>query len=114
VVACHHVQGGGAGRLPRRADGEAVPDDQRTVKAAPALGPVVGDLLGRDVHVGPPCGGPQIREGGQLAGSAVDRVLDDLGGHLHLLHPAWGKLEQLGQHQLGLVAMDADGEAQQL
>ena len=49
-------------------------------------------------------GRAQVGEVGQLAGRAVDRVLDDV-AVLALLHPARRELEQLGEHELGLLAL---------
>ena len=56
----------------------------------------------------PPRRRAQVGERGQLARRPVDRVLDDLGAEVDLLHPARRQLEQLGEHQLGLGAGDAD------
>ena len=52
----------------------------------------------------------QVRQPRQLTGRAVDRVLDGRASELHLFDPAGRKLEQLGQHQLRLLAGNANGE----
>ena len=100
----HDVQRCRPCRLPGRAHGQAVVDDQRAVEAAPALRPVIGDVRGRDLDQRPAGGGLQIRELGQLPGGAIDGVLDHVPIELGLLHPARGQLEQLGEHQLGVGA----------
>ena len=48
---------------------------------------------------------------GQLAGRAVDGVLDRVLADLRLLDAGGRQLEQLGQDELGLLAPNADGEA---
>ena len=52
----------------------------------------------------PPTAALQVGELGQLAGRAVDGVLDGPRPALHLLDPAGRELQQLGQHELGLLA----------
>ena len=52
----------------------------------------------------PPAGGPQVRQRRQLARRAVDRVLDHVRVDVDLLDPARRQLQQLGQHQLGVLA----------
>ena len=87
-------------------------EHERAVERAPALGPVVGDLGGRERDQRAPgrrLEGGQLR---QLAGRAVDGVLDHVVTDLGLLHPAGRQLEQLGEHDLGVLARDPDGEAE--
>ena len=105
-----HVQRRLAGRLPRRAHGQAVAEDERPVKRPPALGPVIGDLLGADVDQGSAGGRPEVGQLRQLAGRPVDGVLDDIAADRHLLDPAGRQLEELGEYHLGLRAVDPDGE----
>ena len=62
--------------------------------------PVAGDRL-------------EIRQRRQLAGGAVDRVLDVTPAAL-LLHPSRGQLDQVGEHPLGELRMAANGEADHL
>src|ERR1700748_543350 len=76
-----------AGRSPRGRTGGGPAEDQGPVEAAPAVGPVVGDLRGADVDDRPAGGRAEIRQLRQLAGSAVDGVLDDLRADVDLLHP---------------------------
>ena len=108
----HEIERLIARRLPWWTDGEPAGEHERAVKRAPALGPVVGDLRGRDVDERSARGRAQIGQRRQLAGRAVDGVLDDVVGKLGLLDPARGELEQLGEHQLGLGALDAHGETE--
>src|SRR5439155_26567433 len=84
-------------------------DYPRAVKAPPALLPVVGDLGRRDLYQRVARGRPQLRQAGQLSRRAVDGVLDMLTG-VGLLNAAGGQLEQLGEHQLRLVAPDAHSQ----
>ena len=57
-------------------------------------------------------GRAQVGQVGQLAGRAVDGVLDDV-ALLALLHPARRELEQLGEHELGVLAPHPHREADQ-
>ena len=73
------------------------------MEGLPALVPVVGDLARDDLDQRAAGGGAQPGQLGQLARRAVDGVLDDV-AVLALLHPARRELEQLGEHELGLLA----------
>ncbi len=105
------VEQAGARRRPRRAH-EQVADPHRLVEGLPALVPVVGHLARGDLDQRPAGGRAQVGQVGQLAGRAVDGVLDDV-AVLALLHPARRQLEQLGEHELGLLALHPQGEADQ-
>jgi hypothetical protein len=96
--------------VPRGAEAEAA-DVDGLVELLPALVPVVGDLGGRDLDERVAGGGAEVGQDGQLARGAVDGVLDAV-AVVHLLDAARGELEQLGQHDLGVLAADADGEAE--
>jgi hypothetical protein len=84
------------------------------MKRAPALIPVVGQLTGGDLDQRAAGRRRQIGQGGQLAGCAIDRVLDDVGADLDLLDPARRQLEQLRQDDLGILVAHPDGQAQHL
>ena len=58
----------------------------------------------------PPAAARRSGSAGQLAGRAVDRVLDDV-AVVDLLHAARRELEQLGEHELGVGAADPQREA---
>ena len=99
------------GGCPRRAH-EQVADLHRLVEGLPALVPVVGHLAGADLDQRPAGGRAQVGQIGQLAGRAVDGVLDDV-AVLALLHPAGRELEQLGEDDLGLLALHAQRQSDQ-
>ena len=80
------------------------------VEAAPVLAPVVGQLGRRDVDQRarrPPRA--RRRASGSSPARAVEHVLDVLAG-LALLQPAGREHHQLGQHELGVLALDAHGQ----
>ena len=104
-----HIERGFGRRLPRRPDGQPAVDHQRPVELAPAVGPVVGHLFGKDLDQRVAGGGAQIRERRQFARRAVERVLDG-GAVIDLLDAAGRQVQQLGQHQLGLLAPNANRE----
>jgi hypothetical protein len=97
------------GRRPRRADAQAA-HAHRLVERLPALVPVVRQLARGDLDERSAGGGLQLWQRRQLAGRAVHRVLDDV-AVVALLDPAGRQLEQLGQHELGLLAPYANREA---
>ena len=66
----------GSGRMPGRAHVERPGDLDGAVEGAPARGPVVGDLAGRDLDERAADAGLQGRQARQLAGCAVEHVLD--------------------------------------
>ena len=80
------------------------------MEGLPALVPVVGHLGGDDLDQRVAGGRAQVGQVGQLAGRAVDGVLDDV-AVLALLHPARRELEQLGEDELGVLAPHPDPEA---
>ena len=80
------------------------------VEVAPAVGPVVGDLGRLDLDQAVAGGRLDVGQLGDLAGRAVDRVLD-VRLTAFLLDPAGDDLDQLGQHPLGELGVAADGEA---
>ena len=96
-----------AGGLPRRADVEPAGDLDRPVELAPAVGPVVGDLGRDDLDQRAARGRLDVRQVRQLARRAVDRVLDEAVGQIGLLHPARRQLQQLGEDDVGVLALDA-------
>ncbi len=80
-------------------------DQHRPVEALPALVPVVGHLARRDLDQRVPGRGAQCRQLGQLARCAVDGVLDVSARRSATSStPAGHELQQLGQHQLGVLA----------
>ena len=93
----HDVERCLARRLERGADGQPVAEHERLVEFAPALGPVVGDLSRRDLDQRAARRGAQLGQLRQLAGSAVDRVLDDVVRDVDLLDAGGRQLEQLGE-----------------
>ncbi len=109
----HDVERCPAGGRPRRANAQPVAEHKRLVELAPALGPVVGDLARRDLDERLARGGLEVGQRRQLAGRAVDRVLDDPVTDVDLLDAAGRQLEQLGEHQLGVLARDPDRESDQ-
>jgi hypothetical protein len=107
----HLGQRAAGGLVPRRADQQPVVDEHGLVERAPALGPVVADLGRAHVDQCAAGRGAQVGQLGQLAGRAVDGVLDEpLVGELDLLDPRRGEREQLGERHLGVVAAHAEGE----
>ena len=78
----------------------------------PALGPVVGDRLAAHAHAHAADVGLALRERGQLARRAVERVLDEAVA-VHLLDPAGRQLQQRRQHLLGRVRGRAEREPDQ-
>ena len=102
----HHV---GPLRLPRRAHVEPARDLDRPVERAPAVGPVVGDLGRDDLDQRAADRRLDVRQVRQLARRAVDRVLNDLAlVELRLLDARRRQRQQLGQHDLRVLAPDAD------
>src|SRR5438132_8703329 len=80
------------------------------MEALPALVPVIGRLAGRDLDERGPHRRTELRQARQLPGSAVDGVLDMI-APAHLLYPRGRELEQLGEHELRLLAPDPHGQA---
>ena len=109
----HQVERLGSGRLPGRADPEPVLEHQRVVELPPATVPVLRESPRRDVDQRPARRGLQVGERGKLAGGAVHGVLDRAVAGLGLLDSSRRQLQQLGQHQLRVLGVDADGEAQE-
>ena len=95
---------------PRRAHVQPLADRHRPVEAAPALGPVVGDLGRRDLDERGAGGGAQRGQRGQLARRAVDGVLDRVAA-VDLLDARRRELEQLGERDLRVGARDAHARA---
>src|SRR5205807_2255239 len=101
-----------AARVPRRAHEQPVVDQHRPVERAPALGPVVADLAGAHVDERGAGRRAQVGELGQLAGRAVDGVLDEAGvGQVDLLDARRRQLEQVGQRDLRVLAPHAYRQA---
>jgi hypothetical protein len=73
------------------------------VELTPALVPVVGDLLGRDLDQRAARGRLQVGERGQLPRGAVDGVLDGPVAAGGFLDPARRQLQQLRQDELGAL-----------
>ncbi len=99
--------------LPRGTDAQrpaAALDDHRGVPGAPAHVPVVLQLGGRDVDERVAGRGLEVRQRRDLAGRAVDGELDGARVHVALLEAAGGELGQLREHELGVLAVHADGE----
>ena len=91
-------------------------DQHGEVEALPALGPVVGDLAALDLDEVVAGRRLDRAELGQLALRPVDRVLDDAlpaAGRVDLLEAAGREVEQLRQHELGLLGAAADREPDQ-
>src|SRR6185312_8507327 len=68
-------------------------------------------LARRDLHERVAGSRAKLRQLGQLAGSAVDGVLDDSLARRALLDSARCELEQLGEDELGLLATNANSES---
>lgn len=109
----HDVERGPGGCLPRRPDGKPLADQHRAMKSAPALAPVVGDLAGADVDQRAAGGGLQVRQRGHLAGGPVHPVLDHAVAGGRLLDAVGDQLEQLGEHELGMLATNPDPDSDQ-
>ena len=78
---------------------------RRPVPVAPALVPAVGQLGGRDVDQRVARRRAQVAAArGSSPARAVDRVLDVPSAHVALLEAARRELDQLGEHDLRLVA----------
>ena len=107
----HEVDRRPAGRLPRGADGELAVEHQRPVELPPPVRPIVRDLRGAELDQRPPCRRPQVRQRGELPRRAEHGVLDHVLAEVDLLDPTRRELEQLGEHELGVLAPNADGEA---
>src|SRR6185312_7623080 len=97
----------------RRPDVQLSPDQHRRVEALPALLPVLGHLLPADAHAHPGHLGLPERKRRQLAGRAVERVLDPALA-VHLLDARGRQLEQRRQHGLGRLRGRPDGQPDQL
>ena len=100
-----HVQRGNPARGDRRQH------EHRPVEGAPALRPVVGDLGRAHLDERVPGGSAHVGQGRDLSGRAVHRVLDHRPAVVDLLHAGGRELEQLSEHELGLLARDANAEA---
>jgi hypothetical protein len=83
------------------------------VELTPALVPVVGDLLRRDVDESTAGRRLEVRQRGELSGRPVDGVLDRSVAAGGLLYPTRRQLQQLRQDELGALGVDPDGEADQ-
>jgi hypothetical protein len=104
------LQAAGRDRRPRRTHVQAPADGDGLVEGAPAVGPVVGHLGRRDVDERLAGRRAQGRQPGQLAGRAVDGVLDDV-AVVDLLDSGGGEREQLGEDDLGVRAAHAQRKA---
>ena len=85
-------------------------DQDGVVKALPSLLPVIGRLAGRDLHQRVTRCCLQVGQTRELTSGTVDRVLDHLAVKLALFDSARRELQQLGQDELGLLAVDANSE----
>ena len=83
------------------------------MEVLPAVRPVVGDLGRGDRDQAVAGDRLEIRQRRQLAGGAVDRVLDVAVAPL-LLDPSRGQLDQVGEHPLGELRTAANGEPDHL
>ena len=98
--ARRHPQGPGSARSSR----DAAAGERRDVDGMWKLRQSTsGSSVVRDVDERVPDRGPHVAERGQLAGRAVEHVLDRL-PVLALLQAARGQHHQLGQHELGVLA----------
>ena len=91
---------------------DAIADEHRLVEVLPAVGPVVGDLLGGDLHETLPHRCFEIGERGELARGAVDRVLHPAVSLL-LLDPAGRKLDEVREHSLSEIRAATNRQADQ-
>src|SRR5581483_1626990 len=107
-----HDDVGGArrGRIrPRGPDPDPAADQDRAVEVAPAVGPAAGHGSRDDLDQRPARRRLDRPDLGQLAGRAVEGVLDEV-AVARFLEPARNEGEQLGEHRLGLLGPAADGE----
>src|SRR4051812_44432085 len=98
----HQVDNARANRLllPGRADPEAVADQRGDVEALPALGPIVGDLTPLHLNADARALGLALRQRGELAGRAVERVLHEA-WTVPLLDAPGRQLQHRREHLLG-------------
>jgi hypothetical protein len=98
--------------LPRRPDVQAAAHEDGHMEALPALGPVVRHLLAADPNPASADVGFALRQRRQLAGCAVERVLDPTGA-VDLLEAGRRELEQRGEDGLGVVGGGPYGQPDQ-
>jgi hypothetical protein len=81
------------------------------MELAPALLPVIGDLVCIDLAQHRPEPAAQLRLAWQRLARAVEHVFDRAGVDLDLLHPTRRQREEREERGLGMLAADANAEA---
>jgi hypothetical protein len=97
---------------PGRTNPDALRDQHGLVERLPALRPVVGHSLASHSDADSADFCLSVREGRQLAGRSVERVLHEAVA-VHLLHPARRELQQLREHLLGRIGRRSEGQPDQ-